>query len=148
MSAAGYVQLFVPMLWLGMVVAISFLEAPIKFRAPGVTLPVGLGIGRLVFNALNGVEVVLLLVLSASYFVVRPEPAALVLLGCVAVVLVIQVVAVRPPLSKRTDRVLAGAILPRSRMHRVYVVLELAKVGLLIALAFAITVGMFACGPQ
>ena len=32
--------------WLGMVLAISFLEAPLKFRAPGVTLPPGLGIGR------------------------------------------------------------------------------------------------------
>ena len=39
--------------WLGMVVAISFLEAPIKFRAPGITVPLGVGIGRLVFRALN-----------------------------------------------------------------------------------------------
>lgn len=147
MSAARYVQLLVPMLWFGMVVAISFLEAPIKFRAPGVTLPVGLAIGRLVFKALNGVEIVLLLVLSVSCYVVRPEPPALILLGSVAVVLVIQVVVVRPPLSKRTDRVLAGEILPRSRMHRVYIALELAKVGLLIALAFTLTAGMLACGP-
>ncbi|MER2093219.1 MAG: hypothetical protein ABS918_10760, partial [Saccharopolyspora rectivirgula] len=45
--------------WLGMVLAISFLEAPLKFRAPGVTTRIGLGIGRLVFRALNAVEVVL-----------------------------------------------------------------------------------------
>jgi hypothetical protein len=45
--------------WLGMVLAISFLEAPLKFRAPGVTLALGLGIGRVVFAALNRVEVVL-----------------------------------------------------------------------------------------
>jgi hypothetical protein len=32
--------------WLGMVVAISFLEAPLRFRAPGVTVRIGLGIGR------------------------------------------------------------------------------------------------------
>ena len=147
MSAARYAQLLVPMLWLGMVVAISFLEAPIKFRAPGVTLPVGLAIGRLVFKALNGVEIVLLLVLSVSCYVVRPEPPALILLASVAAVLVIQVVVVRPPLSKRTDRVLAGEILPRSTMHRVYIALELAKVGLLIALALTLTVGMLACGP-
>ena len=61
------------MFWLGMVVAISFLEAPLKFRAPGVTLPVGLGIGRLVFKALNVVEVVLLLVLSVACLVARPD---------------------------------------------------------------------------
>ncbi len=27
--------------WLGTVLAISFLEAPLKFRAPGVTIPSG-----------------------------------------------------------------------------------------------------------
>jgi hypothetical protein len=43
--------LAVPFLWLGMVLAISFLEAPLKFRAPGITLALGLGIGRLVFRA-------------------------------------------------------------------------------------------------
>ena len=147
MSAARYAQLLVPMLWLGMVVAISFLEAPIKFRAPGVTLPVGLGIGRLVFKALNGVEIALLLLLGVSCYVVTPAPLALILLVSVAVVLVIQVVVVRAPLSKRTDRVLAGAILPRSRMHWAYIALELAKVGLLIAVAFTLTAGMLACGP-
>jgi hypothetical protein len=146
-SAARYVQLLVPTSWLGMVVAISFLEAPIKFRAPGVTLPVGLGIGRLVFKALNVVEVVLLLTLSAACYVVRPESPAVILLVSVAVALVIQVAVVRPPLSKRTDRVLAGAVLPRSRMHWVYIVLELVKAGLLIALAFALIGGVLVCGP-
>lgn len=141
MTAARYAQLFLPMLWLGMVVAISFLEAPIKFRAPGVTLPLGLGIGRLVFKALNGVEIVLLVLLSVSCLIDRPQAPALILLAAVAVVLIVQVVVVRPPLSKRTDRVLAGAVLPRSRVHLVYVALEVAKVGLLVALAFALTAG-------
>ena len=36
-------------LWIGFVSAISFMEAWLKFRAPGVTLTLGLGIGRLVF---------------------------------------------------------------------------------------------------
>jgi hypothetical protein len=53
------------LVWLGMVLAISFLEAPLKFRAPNVTLPIGLGIGRLVFRALNTVEVGFVLVISA-----------------------------------------------------------------------------------
>jgi hypothetical protein len=141
-SAARYTQLFVPMLWLGMVVAISFLEAPIKFRAPGVTLPVGLGIGRLVFKVLNAVEVVLMLVLFVACFAVRPGTAALILLVLVAAVLTIQVAVIRPPLSKRSARVLAGATVARSRMHLAYVGLELAKVGLLISLAVSLAAGV------
>ena len=50
--------------WLGMVLAISFLEAPRKVRAPGVTLQVGLGIGRLVFRALNVCELALAAVVT------------------------------------------------------------------------------------
>jgi hypothetical protein len=38
-------------IWLGMVLAISFMETPLKFRAPRITLQLGLGIGRLVFTA-------------------------------------------------------------------------------------------------
>ncbi|WP_319447394.1 MULTISPECIES: hypothetical protein [unclassified Mycobacterium] len=147
MSAARYLQLFVPMLWLGMVVAISFLESPLKFQAPGVTLPIGLGIGRRVFKALNTVEAILLVALAAASLAARPGTTALILLVCVAAVLAIQVVVVRPPLSKRSDRILAGATAPRSRMHWVYIALELAKVGLLIALAFSLTAAVITCLP-
>lgn len=45
MTAALSVSIAVTFIWLGMVVAISFLEAPLKFRAPGVTVPLVLGIG-------------------------------------------------------------------------------------------------------
>ena len=57
MSPARDVDIAVVFVWLGMVLAISCLEAPLKFRAPDVTLQIGLGIGRLVFRALNTVEV-------------------------------------------------------------------------------------------
>jgi hypothetical protein len=52
--------------WLGMVLAISFLETPVKFRAPGITIPLGLGIGRIVFRALNIAEMVLAAVVVVS----------------------------------------------------------------------------------
>ena len=44
---AAMVQLAVPFIWFGMALAISFLETPLKFRAPGITVPLGLGIGLL-----------------------------------------------------------------------------------------------------
>ncbi len=103
------------MLWLSMVVGVSVLEAPIKFRASRVTLAVGLDIGPLIFKALNGVEIILLVVLSAAYYAARQATTALILLGSVATVLTIQVVVVRPPLTKRSNRVPMGASVPRSR---------------------------------
>ena len=57
-----------------MVLAISFLETPLKFHAPGVDLRVGLGIGRLVFRALNTVEAVLAALLTVM-IVIDGTPA-------------------------------------------------------------------------
>jgi hypothetical protein len=65
------VSVAVVFVWLGMVLAISFLEAPLKFRAPNVTLAIGLGIGRVVFRALNAVEVVFAIVIVAA-IIARP----------------------------------------------------------------------------
>jgi hypothetical protein len=114
--------------WLGMVLAISFLEAPLRFRAPGITLPLGLGIGRIVFAALNRVEVALLLVVCVA-LVAGPRPPTLVgLVGALAVLLGVQLGLVRPALRRRSDRVLAGEDVSRSRQHLVYVALELVKV--------------------
>ncbi|SFM83302.1 hypothetical protein SAMN05216207_1003162 [Pseudonocardia ammonioxydans] len=121
-------------MWLGMVLAISFLEAPLKFRAPGITTVLGLGIGRLVFRALNTAELVLLVVVAIA-LVVAPGTAVTVgLTAGAAVVLAAQLLAVRPALSRRTDAVLHGSDAPRSHTHLVYVALELVKVVLLVCL--------------
>lgn len=144
-ASAQYAQLLLPVFWLGMVSAISFLEAPIKFRAPGVTLPIGFGIGRMVFKALNTVEVVLVLAIWVACVFAWPGVAGLILLASATAVLAIQIVVVRPPLTKRSDRVLAGETAPRSRAHWAFVVLELVKVGLLLALIAYFIAGMIGC---
>jgi hypothetical protein len=118
--------------WLGMVLAISFLEAPLKFRAPGVTVPLGLGIGRIVFRALNRVEL-LLLVAAVVAVALAPRPALVGVVAALVVLLGVQLGLVRPALNRRSDRVLAGEELPRSQGHLVYVALEVAKVALLVA---------------
>ena len=121
--------------WLGMVLAISFLEAPLKFRAPGVTLRLGLGIGRLVFAVLNRVEVVLLLVVAGGLVIAGTRPALVVGPAVLlAVLLAAQLGLVRPVLNRRSDRVLAGEEVPRSRAHVWYIVLEAVKVLALVLL--------------
>lgn len=123
--------------WLGMVLAISFLEAPLKFRAPGITLALGLGIGRLVFAALNRAEVVLAATMLVAA-VLGPHPLGVVVAGAVAVAaLSAQIVLVRPVLVRRSNRVLHGESGPRSRAHHAYVALEISKVLALLTLAWA-----------
>lgn len=131
---AAAVAVAVTFVWLGMVLAISFLEAPLKFRAPGVTIPLGLGIGRLVFRALNAVEAVLAVALVTAVAVAAPPLPVIVLTALGALLLAVQLTAIRPVLNRRSDRVLAGESLPRSRAHLVYIAFETLKVGTLLAL--------------
>lgn len=117
--------------WLGMVLAISFLEAPLKFRAPGVTLQVGLGIGRLVFRALNACEVVLAAVAVSMMVLGRASLAPAVTVGAAVAALGLEVVVIRPALTRRSDLVLADAAVAesgRSRAHLAYVGFEVLKV--------------------
>lgn len=136
-TVAHYLLWLLPMLWLGMVLAISFLEAPLKFRAPGITVPLGLGIGRLVFRALNIVETVLAALLVVAASVVAPSSAVRIWLGIAAAILAVQLLAVRPLLTRRSNQVLAGAESPRSHAHYWYVGLEVVKVVGLLGLAIA-----------
>lgn len=120
----------VAFVWLGMVLAISFLEAPLKFRAPGITVPLGVGIGRMVFRALNLVEGVLALVLLGC--VLAGAGALLGYAVALCVVLALGALLLRPLMDRR---VRAGTIaegVPRHSMHLWYVALEVVKVLLLV----------------
>jgi hypothetical protein len=131
-------------IWLGMVVAISFLEAPLKFRAPEVSVRIGLGIGRLVFAALNRVEIVLLLAVAGA-LLAGPRPAPVLMAASVtAALLAVQLAVVRPVLTRRSNRVLADEELPRSRAHLYYVALELSKAIALVALGISALTGVAA----
>ncbi|PQD99686.1 hypothetical protein [Mycolicibacterium parafortuitum] len=141
MQAALAVAVAATWVWLGMVLAISFLEAPLKFRAPGVTLQLGLGIGRLVFRALNTCEAVLAVVVAAGLAVGGASPGTWVAAVVAAAMLIGQVVFVRPALTRRSDQVLAGADGPRSRAHYVYVALELVKVVALVTAGVLLLAG-------
>ena len=73
MDAAVAVAVAAVFVWLGMVLAISFLETPLKFRALGVTPQIGLGIGRLVFRTLNACELALAAVAVACFAIEPPS---------------------------------------------------------------------------
>ncbi|HET8768889.1 MAG TPA: hypothetical protein VFM86_16305, partial [Pedococcus sp.] len=112
--------------------------------APGVTLPIGLGIGRLVFRALNLVEAALLAVAVVAAALGDTPTTAWVLVVVAAVVLAVQLLTVRPALNRRSDAVLAAADppdAPRSRAHLFYFGLELVKVLVLIVLGSALLAG-------
>ncbi len=134
MNPATSIAVTLTFVWLGMVLAISFLEAPLKFRAPNVTRQIGLGIGRLVFRALNSIEVMFAIILAAVILSSPPPIGVIAAFTAAIALLAAQLIAVRPFLNRRSDKLLAGLNAPRSRGHYAYVGLEVIKV---IALAVA-----------
>jgi hypothetical protein len=61
-----------------------------------------------------------------------------------AALLAVQLAVVRPVLTRRSNRVLAGEELPRSRAHLYYVALELSKAIALVALGASALSGVAA----
>jgi hypothetical protein len=119
--------------WFGMVIAISFMEAPLKFRAPGITRPLGLGIGRLVFRALNAAETALAILLASALAAGHHPGAAWVPAGVAWACLSIQIAALRARLDRRAAVIVAGGQVAPSRLHVAYIALEVVKVLALVA---------------
>jgi hypothetical protein len=145
-SVAGVLLVAVPFTWLGMVLAISFVETPLRFRAPGITVPLGLGIGRLVFRALAVAELALAVALTVA--VVLANGTGVVgaamwrLIALLWAVLAVQVGVLRPRLDQRARLIVTGENLPRSRLHLAYVALEGIKVVLLPVVGVVLVVGI------
>jgi len=133
-TAWSVIGIAAPFVWVGMVAAISFIEAPLKFRAPGVSLPIGLGIGRLVFRALNLAEVGLAGLLTVACAALGPPWATWALLGVVWSLLAVQLGVLRPQLDRRARVIIGGGTPPASRRHLAYVALEVVKIPLLVVL--------------
>ncbi len=116
-------------IWIGMVLAISFMEAWLKFRAPGITLALGLGIGRLVFGVLNKVEWVLALFILLQIFLSkqrwnRTENFAFYLpLG----ILLVQTFWLLPALDARAALHISGSAPPPSHHHIYFAAMEVTK---------------------
>lgn len=125
-------RLIVPALWLGLIIGISFLEAPLKFQAPGITIELGLGIGRLVFAAMNIVEGVFAILLVLAALRPRLTRTHVIVLGAIVLALLVKVALIRPSLNAETDLVLAGLSDGGSGWHYAYIACEVVLLGLLV----------------
>jgi len=124
------IALIFTFVWIGFVCAISFMEAWLKFRAPGITVPLGLGIGRLVFNALNKVELVFAFVIFVNILrdisnILKWQKLAFAI---PITLLLIQTIWLLPTLDARAEMHIQGQLVPPSNLHFYYVGMEVFKV--------------------
>ncbi|MBA4240720.1 MAG: hypothetical protein C0448_08335 [Sphingobacteriaceae bacterium] len=121
-------------LWVGFVCAISFMESWLKFKAPGVDLPIGLGIGRLVFSTLNKVEWVFAIAIVFSFYISKNNLFTIQNLAFFLplLALILQTFWFLPVLDHRAQMHIQGEMVPPSNIHFYYIVMEILKVGSLI----------------
>lgn len=134
---ARIMRVIIPTLWVGMIAAISFLEAPLKFQAPGITIPLGLGIGRLVFTALNIAELFLLVALTVVMLWpkrVRADRNLFIANAALWVIALVKIFVVRPPLNARSDIIVAGGDPGPSILHYLYIGMDLLTLAALIVI--------------
>lgn len=116
-------------IWIGFVCAISFMEAWLKFRASNVTTALGLGIGQLVFSALNKVELMLsAIIIALSLFPLRKIKILNLFFVISFLILLLQTFWLLPELNERATKIIHGISVPKSQLHIVFVTLEIIKV--------------------
>ncbi len=116
-------------IWIGFVSAISFMESWLKFLAPGITIPLGLGVGRLVFVALNKVEWALVLFILISLLYAREN---IFVIGYATFlipffIVIIQTFWLLPAMDARAQLQIDGTTVPPSYLHIYFAGSEVIK---------------------
>jgi hypothetical protein len=114
--------------WLGFFMAISFMEAPLKFTAPGISIAQGLQIGRLVFGVLNKCEWVLLLIVLCTCLFNLPRALVMFCVFVVCVILLAETFWLLPVLDARAIQYIGGHQQQDTDMHWWYIIFEILKV--------------------
>ena len=126
-------RLLLPAVWIGLIVGLSFMETPLKFLAPGITTPLGLGIGRLVFISLSIAGWISLIVLTLiSQAQPRETRGGWMLIGAMWVIMAVESFAIRPALAARSDIIIAGGDPGESVLHYIYIAAELLLLAVLV----------------
>lgn len=127
-------RLLLPGVWVGLIIGLSFMETPLKFLAPGITTPLGLGIGRLVFIALSVAGwIILVAVTLIGQARPRETRSGWLLIAAMWVVMGVESFAIRPALAARSDEIIAGGDPGESWLHYGYIAAELLLLALLVS---------------
>jgi len=127
--------IIVTFVWAGFVSSISFMEAWLKFQAPNITRELGLGIGKLVFNALNNVEIVFGIIMTIIVALVTIEKKKFEFsytFFVFIVILLLQTFWLTPELIDMATKIIQGIDVPKSKLHFLFIILEVIKVVCLI----------------
>ncbi|WP_321295637.1 hypothetical protein [Marinifilum fragile] len=129
----GFVVTFI---WVGFILAISFMEVWVKFRAESLDTPTALEVGMHVFGALNFVERIFTAILLVYVFVHYTDKVVVVTGITIFTFIVAQSGYLLPELNEHAQLIMQGMQPEKSSVHLMYVVMEVIKLVALFILGF------------
>ncbi|RUT78113.1 hypothetical protein [Ancylomarina longa] len=129
----GFVLSFV---WAGFLLAISFMEAWVKFRATSLDFATGLDVGVHVFGALNLVERFFAAALLVYVFIYYTDKVVVVTGLTIFTFIVAQSGYLLPELNDHAILIMQGMEPEKSSSHHLYVGMEIVKLIALFVLGF------------
>ena len=118
--------------WLGFFMAISFMEAPLKFTASGISMADGLQIGRILFKALNICEWVFLAIILFTCLLKKASRYGFCLVIAISIILVLETAWLLPILDEHATMVIKNQQPPGHLEHWAYIILEVIKIPVLL----------------
>ncbi|SMO78688.1 hypothetical protein [Solitalea koreensis] len=120
--------IIITFVWIGFICSISFMEAPVKFTAPHLSLQVGVEIGRQVFKALNKTELIFALCSLGLMLGNRLKSPITISFGTVLLILSLQTFWLLPQLHQRVQIIINGGKPEPSQLHIIYIILDFIKI--------------------
>ena len=124
--------------WLWLIIAVSFLETPLKFQVPGMTLPIALELGKTMFGISTNIQLGLMILVFFNFFLNPSKLNKFIIFTGVllALILVLEKFWMLPILDARADVLATGKGLPPTPLHNYFIYAECIKVILLLSIGF------------
>lgn len=129
--------------WLGFFMAISFMEAPLKFTAPNLGLAEGLRIGKIIFGCLNKCEWVFLVIIITTCVFQPASKKGFYLIAIISAILIMETAWLLPKLDANANKIIQGLPSGDYVSHWLYVLCEIIKIPVLLLIGWESSRGAF-----
>ena len=124
--------------WFGLLLAISFIETPMKFQVRGITLPIALELGKIMFRISTNIQLGLMILVFLNLFLDQSKLTKTIFSTSIllAFILILEKFWMLPILDERANILALGKGLPPTPLHDYFIYAECFKAVLLLLLGF------------
>ena len=118
----------------GVFITVSFLETPMKFQVQGITLPVALDLGKLMFGISTKIQCAVLVIILGIMILFRKNHTKydFMIITVLLLILALEKFWMLPVLDARATLLSAGKPLEPTKLHDYFIYAETAKAAVLI----------------